>query len=171
MENYYEGQDQGMYIYGEGIWYTDGEDRIWMWWRDDSTSGFLGVSLSENGDRSWTEIMRSNFPGSGSRTFARRLNDGRFYQVGNSTRQLQDRNFFALSLSDNGTWFHTMVRLVAEPTRQRFAGHLKCCGYQYPSCVVDGDRLLVAHSVNKQDIEIGIIGISKLWKKRDRAAS
>jgi hypothetical protein len=54
-----------------------------------------------------------------------------------------DRNFFALSLSADGAKFNKMVQLVGEPTRQRFQGHLKCHGYQYPSCLVDGDRLLI----------------------------
>ena len=162
IDHYYEGHDEGMFIYGEATWYTDDDGRIWMWWRDESASCCLGVSLSEDGGRSWTEVMRSNFPDSMSRTFAGRLADGRFYQVGNSTRRLMDRNFFALSLSDDGAKFHAMCRLVAEPSRQRFEGHLKCHGYQYPSCLVDGDRLLVAYSVNKEDIEVGIIDTTGL---------
>ena len=96
-------------------------------------------------------------PDSMSRIYAGRLNDDRFYLVGNSTPQYMDRNFLALSLSDGGAKFNGMFRLVPEPTRQRFAGHLKCHGYQYPSCIQDGDRLLIAYSVNKEDIEIGIV--------------
>jgi len=114
-------------------------------------------AISEDGGRTWSEVMRTNFPDSMSRTFAGRLSDGRFFQVGNSTRVLMDRNFLALSLSDDGAKFGKMVQLVREPTAQRFAGHLKCHGYQYPSCVVDGDRLLIGHSVNKEDIAVGIV--------------
>ena len=51
---------------------------------------------------------------------------------------------------------------MVEPTRQRFQGHLKCHGYQYPSCLVDGDRLLIAHSVNKEDIAVGIVDTTKV---------
>ncbi len=74
--------------------------------------------------------------------------DGRFYQVGNSTRVLMDRNFFAISLSDDGAKFNKMYQLVTELTKQRFQGHLKCDGYQYPSCLVDGDKLLIVSSID-----------------------
>ena len=30
-------------------------------------------------------------------------------------------------------------------------------GYQYPCCLVDGDNLVVGYSVNKEDIECGIV--------------
>ena len=154
---YFEGHDEGLFIYGESSWYTDDDNRIWMFHRDESTSTYLGIALSEDGGESWTEVMRSNFPDSGSRVFAGRLPDGRFYLVGNSTRTHMDRNFFALSLSDDGAVFNKMYRLIQEPVRQRFAGHLKCHGYQYPSCLVEDGRLLIGYSVNKEDIEIGIV--------------
>ncbi len=159
---YYEGHDEGLFLYGEGSWYTDDENRIWMFERDESASTYLGVALSEDGGQTWTEVMRSNFPDSMSRVFAGRLADGRFFLVGNSTRIHMDRNFFALSLSDDGAKFNKMYRLVKEPTRQRFAGHLKTDGYQYPSCLVDGDRLLIGYSVNKEDIEIGIVDTTEI---------
>lgn len=160
--NYFAGHDEGIFCYGEATWYTDDDHRIWMYWRDESASTYLGLTLSEDGGRTWTEVMRTNFPDSGSRTFAGRLSDGRFYQVGNSTRVHMDRNFFALSLSDDGATFGKMYQLVAEPTRQRFQGHLKCHGYQYPSCLVDGNRLLIGYSVNKEDIECGIIDTRRI---------
>jgi len=156
-DNYYAGHDVGIFGYGEATWYTDDDGRIWMYCRDESASMYLGLTLSEDGGQTWTEIMGTNFPDSGSRTFAGRLSDGRFYQVGNSTRVHMDRNFFALSLSDDGARFNRMVQLVREPTYQRFQGHLKCHGHQYPSCVVDGDRLLIGHSINKEDIAVGIV--------------
>jgi hypothetical protein len=122
----------------------------------------LGVAHSEDGGRTWTEVMRSNFPDAMSRIHAGRLADGRIYLVGNSTRCFMNRNFFALSLSDDGAKFNKMVRLIEEPARQRFQGHLKVHGYQYPNCLVEDDRLLVVYSVNKEDIEIGFIDTSKV---------
>jgi len=55
-----------------------------------------------------------------------------------------------------------MVRLIKEPTRQRFLGHLKRDGYQFPSCLVDGDRLLIGYCVNKEDIECGIVDTTEI---------
>jgi hypothetical protein len=161
-EAYYEGHDVGRFIYGEATWYADDDNRIWMYWRDESASEYLGLTLSEDGGETWTEVMRSNFPDSMSRTFAGRLHDGRFYQVGNSTRVLMDRNFFAISLSDDGAKFNKMYQLVTKQTKQRFQGHLKCHGYQYPSCLVDGEKLLIVYSVNKEDIECGIVDLKKI---------
>ena len=160
-EDYYAGYDWGVFCYGEATWYTD-DGRIWMHWRDESASTYLGLTLSEDGGETWTEIMRTNFPDSGSRTSAGRLSDGRVYQVGNSTRVHMDRNFFALSISDDGAKFNKMYQLVIEPTRQRFQGHLKCHGYQYPCCLVDGERLLIAHSINKEDIAVGIVDTTQV---------
>ena len=160
--NYYAGHDEGLFIYGEHSWYTDDDNRIWMWCRDESGSTYLGVTLSEDGGQSWTEVMRTNLPDSMSRVYAGRLQDGRFFLVGNSTRMYMDRNFFAISLSDDGAKFNRMVQLVAEPARQRFAGHLKCHGYQYPCCLVDGDKLLIVFSVNKEDIQVGIVDTKQL---------
>ena len=160
--DYYAGHDEGLFFYGEATWYQDDDERIWMWHRDESGSCCLGVALSEDGGRTWTEVMRSNFPDSMARVFAGRLNDGRFFIVGNSTYQHMDRNFFTVSISPHGTKFDKMYQLVHEPTRQRFAGHLKGHGYQYPSCLVEGDTLFIGYSVNKEDIEVGILDTTKL---------
>jgi hypothetical protein len=97
-----------------------------------------------------------------SRVFAGRLNDGRFFLVGNSTYQYMDRNFFSISLSTDGAKFEKIYRLIPERTRQRFTGYLKVHGYQYPSCLVDGDKLLIGYSVNKEDIEVGILETKKI---------
>ncbi|MFA5876712.1 MAG: exo-alpha-sialidase, partial [Candidatus Margulisiibacteriota bacterium] len=162
MDDYFTGHDEGLFVFGEASWYTDEDGRIWMWHRDESASGYLGVAHSEDGGRSWTEVMRSNFPDAMARVHAGRLSDGRFYLVGNSTRCFMNRNFFALSLSNDGARFNKMVRLIEEPTQQRFKGHLKAHGYQYPSCLVEDDKLLIVYSLNKEDIEIGIVYTSEV---------
>ena len=161
-DNYYAGHDEGLFFYGESSWYTDDRGQIWMWHRDESGACCLGVAMSTDGGRTWTEVIRSDFPDSMSKVFAGRLSDGRFYLVGNATPMYMDRNFFALSLSDDGARFDRMYQLIADRAQQRFQGHLKCHGYQYPSCVVDGDRLLIAYSVNKESIECGIVDLGQM---------
>ena len=161
-DTYYEGYDWGLFSYGEAAWYTDDDDRIWMFLRDESASTYLGVSLSEDGGETWTEIMRTNFPDCMSRVAGGRLPDGRFFLVGNSTRVYMDRNFLAISLSDDGAKFNKMIQLIKEPTRQRFEGHLKVHGHQYPSYLIDGNRLLIAYSVNKEDIAVGIVNTEEI---------
>ena len=162
LDRYYEGHDEGMFLYGEASWFYDEYNRIWLWERDESGSGVLGVTISEDHGHTWTEIIRSNFPDSMSRIAAGRLSDGRRFLVGNSTYQYMDRNFFSISLSDDGIKFNRMLRLIPETTHQRFPGHLKVHGYQYPSCLVEENRLLIGYSVNKEDIEVGIIDTSNL---------
>jgi len=160
--DYYNGHDEGLYFYGEASWYQDDDGRIWMWHRDESASCRLGVALSEDGGKTWTNVIRTNFPDSMSRVHAGRLTDGRFYLVGNQTYMFMDRNFFAISLSDDGAKFNKTYQLIAPRTQQRFPGHLKGHGYQYPSAMADGDRLLIGYSVNKEDIEVGILDVTKL---------
>ena len=127
-----------------------------------SGSSFGGVLKSEDGGKSWTEVIRSNFPDAMSRIHAGRLSDGRFYLIGNQTRNFMNRNFFSIMLSDDGAKFNRIIRLIEEPTHQRFKGHLKVDGYQYPNCLIEKDKLLVVYSVNKEDIEIGIIETNKI---------
>ena len=55
-----------------------------------------------------------------------------------------------------------MIRLIEKRTKQRFKGHLKVHGYQYPKCFVEDGRLLIVYSVNKEDIEIGIVDTTKI---------
>ena len=62
MDDYFTGHDEGLYVFGESSWYTDDDGRIWMWHRDESASGYLGVALSEDGGKSWTEVSRRGFP-------------------------------------------------------------------------------------------------------------
>jgi len=154
---YFKGHDEGLYVYGESSWYEDEDGRMWLWHRDDSAFGYLGVALSEDGGQTWTQVIRSNFPDATSRIFAGRLEDGRFYILGNSIAQHMNRNFFSIALSDDGAKFNKMYCLIDKPTQQRFQGHLKVHGYQYPSACVDGNRLVIAYSVNKEDIEVGIL--------------
>ena len=160
--NYFEGRDLGLFLYGEGSWYTDDDGRIWMWLRDESRSTYLSVAFSEDGGRSWAEPMRSNFPDSCTCLYAGRLSDGRFFINGNSTRMFMNRVFFALTLSDDGAKFNKMYRLMKEPTKQRFGGDLKGDGYQTPCCLVDGDRLLIGYCVNKEDVEIGLVDAKEI---------
>jgi hypothetical protein len=67
-----------------------------------------------------------------------------------------------LLLGDDGYQFNKVYMLVNDPTSQRLAGLLKADGPQYPCCLVEKDRLLVGYSVNKEDIECGIVDTTKL---------
>jgi len=147
---------------GEGSWYQTDAGRIIMFWRDGGHSERLYVSWSDDDGESWTQPVVSDFPDSESRVYAGRLPDGRFYIVGNAYAKLFDRSKLMIAISDDGIKFNKIYRLIDYPTAQRAVGLLKCNGYQYPCCLIDGDKLLVGYSVNKEDMEIIEVNIADL---------
>ena len=152
----------GAFPYGEATWYQTDDGVIVMFWRDEAASLHLHVNCSEDGGETWSEPRLSDFPDSMSRVSAGRLPDGRFFLAGNSYAKLLDRMHLMISISDDGYKFSRMYTLLDDPTAQRTKGLLKCHGYQYPCVLVDGDRLLIGYSVNKEDIECGIVKVADL---------
>lgn len=149
-------------LFGEGSWYQTDDGVTVLYTRDEGQSLRLYVSASEDDGLTWTAPTLSDFPDSMSRVYAGRLSDGRYYVAGNSYLQLLDRKHLMISISDDGYKFDKMYTIIDEPTSMRTKGLLKCAGFQYPCCLADGDKLLVAYSINKEDIECGIINISDL---------
>ena len=143
--------------YGEGSWYQLDDGRIVAFWRDEGGSCRVWVNYSDDGGRSWEPPMLSDIPDSMSRNYAGRLSDGRYYLCNNAFATLLNRRHLTLLISDDGLTFNQVYILVDDPTSQRLKGLLKADGYQYPCCLVDGGKLLVAYSVNKEDIECGIV--------------
>ena len=166
-----EHDSEGVFPAGEASWYQTDEGRIWMYWRDEGGSLRLYVSVSDDDGKTWVGPLLSDFPDSVSRVRVGRLPDDRYFLIGNSYPHLYDRGHLMISLSDDGEKFTKMYTLIDDPTAQRVKGLLKQHGYQYPCSVVDGDRLLVAYSVNKEDIECGIVDTSTpRWTPLSRQA-
>ena len=147
-------------LFGEGSWYQTDDGRIWLFSRDEGQSLHLYVSLGTDSGLTWTKPILSDIPDAMSRVYAGRLSDGRFYLVGNAYPKLHDRRYLMLLVSNDGYKFNKIYTLRDEPTTQRRKGLLKLDGYQYPCAIVDGDKLLVGYSVNKEDIECSIVDIS-----------
>ena len=148
--------------YGEGSWYQLDDGKIVAYWRDEGGSCRVWVNDSDDGGRTWTPPMISDIPDSMSRNYAGRLTDGRYFLCNNAFGTLLDRRHLMLLLSDDGLTFNKVYNLVDDPTSQRLKGLLKADGYQYPCCLVDGDMLLVGYSVNKEDIECGIVDTTRI---------
>ena len=146
--------------YGEGSWYQLEDGRIVVFWRDEGESCRLWVNFSDDGGRSFSEPMISDIPDSMSRVYAGRLPDGRYYLCNNAFPTLLNRMHLMLLLSDDGKTFDDVYLLLNDPTSQRLMGLLKADGYQYPCCLPEGNKLLVAYSVNKEDIECGIADLA-----------
>jgi hypothetical protein len=146
----------------QGTWYQTEEGTIYLFWRDGTWSGTLGLSISQDGGETWSAPSRTDMQNTFSRAYAGRLTDGRYYIVGNNYNVLLDRRHLLIALSDDGLTFDRMYTLVEGPTSRRINGRHKEDGYHYPNCLADGDSLLVTYSVNKEDIEVGTVKIESL---------
>jgi hypothetical protein len=146
----------------EGTWYQDDEGRIYMFVRDGNISGYLGLSCSEDDGRTWSDLVLTDLPNSASRAFAGRLADGRYFIIGNNYNRFLDRTALQIALSNDGAVFDRQYTLVDDPTSRRINGRHKEDGYHYPHACVDGDTVLVIYSVNKEDVEVGLIDTSRL---------
>ena len=140
----------------EGTWYQTDDGRIWMYQRNGSACCRLGLVWSDDEGDTWSDLLHTDFPDACSRSFAGRLSDGRYYIVGNSYDRYLDRRHLLITLSDDGYTFNRQYSLVGGNTTRRVNGQHKEDGCQYPNCFVDGGRLFVIYSVNKEDIEVGI---------------
>jgi len=67
-------------------------------------------------------------------------------------------------LSKDGLNFDRMVVLRFLAPDQRYQGRSKSVGNGYPHSAIVDDNLWVIYSVNKEDIEIARIALSKLDK-------
>ncbi|MCK4850001.1 MAG: exo-alpha-sialidase [Phycisphaerae bacterium] len=155
-------EDAALFPYGEASWYQNLNGRIWVFFRDEAQSLRLYASWSDDEGQSWQVPVITDIPDSMSRVSAGRLTDGPCYLVSNAFPQLLWRKYLMLSISSDGEIFDKMYLLADEPTTRRIDGRHKEDGYQYPHTLVEGEKLFVAYSVNKEDIEVGIIDLTKL---------
>ena len=144
----------------QGTWYQTDDGRIWMYLRDGSISCRLGLTWSDDEGDTWSDMLLTDFPNTFSRAFAGRLTDGRYYIVGNNYDIMLDRMHLLIALSDDGRKFNRQYTLAEGDTTRRINGRHKEDGYHYPNCLVDGDKLLIIYSINKEDIEVGIVDMS-----------
>ncbi len=146
----------------QGTWFQDDSGRIWAWQRDGSISYRLGLSWSDDEGDTWSELRRTDFPNTYARPYAGRLRDGRFFIVGNNYDVPLNRLHLQVALCDPGGLFSRQYTLVSGPTTRRINGRHKENGWQYPNCLVDGDKLLTIHSINKEDVGVCIADMSQV---------
>ena len=149
--------------------YRDGGSRTARTFREkeESKSRRNYASFSFDNGKNWTIPTRTNFPDACARSNAGRLPDGQVYVINNvlplSTKK-GGRSLLAISLSRDGLNFDRVAVIRFVPPLQRYKGRAKSIGYAYPHSVIVGDNLWVIYSVNKEDIEIARIPLSKLDK-------
>ena len=151
-----------MFPGAEASWYQTDDGTIVMFWRDEGGSCRLWVCISTDGGESFGEPVITDIPDAMSRKYAGRLDDGRYYIVSNAFPSLLNRRHLTMLLSDDGYKFNKGYILVDDPTSMRLVGLLKEDGYMYPCCLPGEEKLLVAYSTNKEDIECGIVDVARM---------
>ena len=146
----------------QGTWYQTVDGRIWMFFRDVGFSTRLALTWSDDGGSSWSDVVLTDMPNTMSRASAGRLNDGRHYIIGNNYDRMLDRSHLQIALSDDGHTFNSMYTLIHGKTHRRIDGIHKEDGWHYPHSLIDGDRLFVIFSVNKEDIRCGVVDVRTL---------
>ncbi|NQT94275.1 MAG: exo-alpha-sialidase [Lentisphaerae bacterium] len=146
----------------QGTWYETEDGRLWMFLRDGAFSCRLALTFSDDGGASWSQPLFTDFPNTCSRAYAGRLADGRYYVAGNNYTRLLDRRTMLLALSADGTEYDRMFTVVTGDTSRRIEGKHKEDGYHYANCLADGDRLLLAYSYNKEDIDVAVIDTTSM---------
>ncbi|MBO13164.1 MAG: hypothetical protein CMJ68_20720 [Planctomycetaceae bacterium] len=125
-------------------------------------SGSLYASESRDSGRSWSVPVVTNFPDSLARHATGRLPGGNVFLINNSSAKRLDRSILTIALSRDGRQFDRAAVIKNEETKVRFEGKHKLAGWQYPHAIVVGDELLVAYSVNKEDVRLARIPLAAL---------
>ena len=121
----------------------------------------LYCSQSKDNGETWSEPFATNFTNDASKFHVGCLPDGRFYYVGNPVLG-GGRCPLVLSLSENGEDFHQHYILEDEFKSKRFEGLYKGGVYGYPHTFIQGNRMYVIYSVNKEEIAISAFDLESL---------
>ena len=132
----------------EPHWWSLSDGRLAAMFRDGRRSGFLFRAISEDGGRTWSHPVRTNFPDATSKFSGLRLADGRYVLVSNPNPKQRDP--LAISISDDGLVFHTMAFLVGG----RWV--------DYPHVIEHGGHLYIAFAGGKQTVEVLRVRIADL---------
>lgn len=117
--------------------------------------GRLWATASTDDGATWSRPEETGFTDADTKFHLGRLPDGRFYHVGTPDPARQHvRSNLILSLSHDGRAFDSQYLIADEPYPQSAVGRSKHGEYGYPHSVVDGDRLRIIVSRQKEAIEV-----------------
>lgn len=102
----------------------------------------------------WSNPVKTAIPDSRSRTWATTLDSGAAVLFGAQLPKLWDRDPLTVSIAPDGVHFSHQYSVIFGAPPQRFPGHNKGPGFQYPGGLImsNADEVMVAYSVNKEDI-------------------
>jgi predicted neuraminidase len=145
----------------EPTYYPTEAGEVHMLIRDNTRSGYLIRSLSQDHGQSWSAPARTNYPDATSKNFPGRLSNDWYFLINNPDRTKRDP--LAISFSRDGWEFGHPLSIRSNPPARRFAGRAKASGsVQYPHAIEHQGSLWVIYSINKEDIEVAEIPVGKL---------
>jgi pimeloyl-ACP methyl ester carboxylesterase/predicted neuraminidase len=145
----------------EPTYYATSNGEVHLIIRDNSRSGFLIRSISQDHGKTWSLPVRTNYPDATSKNFPGRLTNGWYYLINNPNPSKRDP--LAISFSRDGWEFERPLVVRRDPPARRFEGRAKGSGsVQYPHAIEHNGSLWVIYSINKEDIEVAEIPIRGL---------
>jgi hypothetical protein len=150
----------------EGSFYQTDDGVLHMLQR--SYDKVLYVTESRDDGETWSPSVRTEFTDCGSKFHCGRLPDGRYYIVSNPDPGTP-RCPLVLSTSRDGEDFDREYVIDDRFVALRYNGRCKRGIYGYPHSLVDGDRLYVICSVNKEDVHVYIIDLADIADDRERS--
>lgn len=140
----------------EPYWYVlpDGKNLVGLI-RDNGRSGRLLRTFSTDNGRSWSKIIRTDFPDATSKFFVHRTSRGYYALVSNSNPKRRDP--LTLAISTDGLVFTDLFYLIG-------GRHI-----DYPHIIEHDDHLLIAFSGAKQTMEVLKISLDDIDSMLSRA--
>lgn len=143
----------------EGSFFQTEDEAIHMLLRSDQRRLYETVSVDQG--ETWSEAQPTDFVTCNTKFHMGRLPDGRYYHVG-SPDPTGARCPLVLSLSKDGVVFDQEYILDETYRPLRNPGKYKGGIYGYPHSLIDGDRMYVVCSVNKEDIHLYAFDLANL---------
>lgn len=142
---------EGRYRPEEPYWYVlpDGATLVGLF-RDNAGSKRLLRAFSRDDGRTWTPLVRTNFPDATSKFYALRTSRGFYVLVSNANPKQRDP--MVLSVSRDGLAYTRMLYLVG-------GRHV-----DYPHVIEHEGRLLIALSGAKQTAEVFVVELDEIEK-------
>ncbi|OVE79683.1 hypothetical protein BVY01_01775 [bacterium I07] len=159
----FQGSRQNQFTEANAILRSDGKIAVHLRLNNRASgSGFLYRSLSEDGGRSFTEPVRTDFPDCKSKHFCLKLSNDIYILISNP----YTRKTLQVAGSQDGIVFSRESILRYKPIAVRNPGHDKRSSpYTYPHAIERDGYVYIAYSVNRDDIWLTRVSIGEIEQK------
>jgi len=151
----------------EPFWYRLPDENLVALARDNSRSGWLLRSFSDDNGKNWTQPVRTNFPDATSKFNVLRTSNGYYVLVNNANPER--RNPLCIAVSEDGLVYKVLTRLPIpdkidgvdweKGSRYSEAGYES---FQYPHVIEHEGNLLIAYSRKKQTVEVVKVSLAEV---------